>query len=87
MTNEKVLRREEWRYDNAHEYESNLICPYCDCEFDDYESWEITKYDCGDIECPNCGKFFHVEIRQITEFSTYKRYEDMPADWGKEDDE
>ena len=75
-------RQYDWEQDNEHLYESNIVCPYCDYEFDDYDSYSYVEEGDCDVECPMCDKTFKVEIKQTVEFSTHKRAEDMPKDWG-----
>lgn len=77
-----LFRRQiDWEADNEHCYESNIVCPYCDYEYDCYDSYSyIDEGDC-DVECESCGKKFKLEIHETVEFSTHKRVEDMPDDY------
>lgn len=82
ICDDRLDREFEWERDNCYEYCSNIICPYCDYEMDDYDSYSYVEYGSTDeCECPKCGKSFKLEIKQIVEFSTYRRVEDMPEDY------
>lgn len=52
-----------------HNYESNIICPYCD--FEDEDSWEVQESD-DNYECPACDKKFILEVEHKVEYSTKK---------------
>lgn len=81
ICDDRFHRELDWENDNAHEYESNIVCPYCDYEYSDYDSYEyINEGDC-DVECECCGNIFSLKIHRKVEFSTNKRSEDMPDDY------
>lgn len=75
----------EWQSENEHFAEDTIICPYCDYEYEDYDACE---YECSEdeIECPECGKKFDLEVRVTTEYSTKRSLCEMPEDYQGEDD-
>lgn len=56
----------------AHEYTKNIICPYCDYEFDDSESNEHDDDHRQEIGCHNCEKEFFLEVHINVKYSTIK---------------
>ena len=71
-------KKEEW--ENKHENETSVICPYCDYELSyEYGDREI-PYEEGDedIECPSCGKEFNCITEVTYSYTTSKleEYED-----------
>jgi DNA-directed RNA polymerase subunit RPC12/RpoP len=81
----QIDREYDWINDNAHEYENHIICPYCDYNYDDYDSYACWDGDDSEVECLACGKTFSLKVRQIIEFSTYKSAEEMPKEWEAEE--
>lgn len=77
----KQLDREiEWEMENEHYHESAIICPYCDYEYEQYDSY---YYDEGHdiVKCRACGKNFNLEVEEIRYFSTKRNVAEMPEDW------
>lgn len=72
----RIMR--EW--ENEQETDERMICPYCGDSISD--PWE---YEEGEIECPNCGRTFEVEISFVRTYRTRRRIEDMPDGWNGEE--
>lgn len=66
----------KWR--NEQFDEERLICPYCESSISD--PWEYDE-DVDEIECPECGRAFEVEITTVCTYRTRRRMEDMPDGW------
>lgn len=66
----------KWR--NEQFDEERLICPYCECSISD--PWEYDDEE-DEIECPECGRTFEVEITTVRTYRTRRRREDMPDGW------
>lgn len=66
----------KWR--NEQYAEERLICPYCESSISD--PWEYDE-DEDEIECPECGRTFEVEIATVYTYRTRRRKEDMPDGW------
>lgn len=70
----EALKRDGWpefiRNDNP-------ICPHCGCNCDisDNELWHLLEEGDHDIECPSCGKEFHVVTNVAYSFSTDEQEE------------
>jgi hypothetical protein len=50
-----------------HEYERDIICPYCDHKFSD--SWEYNEDD-EEVECVSCDKAFWLVVDVEVTYST-----------------
>lgn len=72
----KVHISYKWR--NEQFDEERLICPYCESSISD--PWEYDE-DEDEIECPECGRTFEVEIATVRTYRTRRRMEDMPDGW------
>lgn len=66
----------KWR--NEQLADERLICPYCEVSIGD--PWEYDEYE-DEIECPECGRAFEVEITTVRTYRTCRRREDMPDGW------
>lgn len=58
-------------YEDKHYNTSNIVCPYCDYEEEDW--WEVisdSDNDYENIECCECGREFEVSIHREISFST-----------------
>lgn len=66
----------KWR--NEQYSEERLICPYCESFIGD--PWEYDE-DEEEIECPECGRTFEVEIATVRTYRSRRRREDMPDGW------
>lgn len=82
---EKLIDRQiDWELTNEHHREYTVCCPYCDYEYEDYDS---QCYDEGEytVKCPVCGKIFDLEVVEIRLFSTKRNKCEMPEDWEGEE--
>lgn len=66
----------KWR--NEQFDEERLICPYCESSISD--PWEYDDEE-DEIECPECGRTFEVEITTVRTYRTRRRREGMPDGW------
>lgn len=67
---EKQEKRETW--ENKHEDCDTVICPYCDFEFESWDS-DIPHEDSEEeIECPKCDKTFNCTCSVSYSYSTSK---------------
>ena len=77
---ERIDKEVDWEHENEHYHERTIICPYCDFEYEDYDAWGFESSE-DEVECPNCGKHFDLEIQEIRYFSTKRSVCDMPEDY------
>lgn len=57
-----------------YSYNTNITCPYCDCE--DKDSWEQNEYLRDgeiEIECYECGETFYCEMNVSVTYTTNKK--------------
>jgi len=55
---------------NYHIYKSNIKCPYCDKDCEDYEHGATRGLETKvEFECEHCGKKFYIEVTIV--YSTY----------------
>lgn len=66
------------KWDNEQLAEERLICPYCEISISDPWEYDATE---DEIECPECGRTFEVEISTVRTYRTRRRREDMPDGW------
>ena len=50
--------------------EDNLICPWCDFAFEDYDACRYEEGEETEIECPECGRKFDLEVEIQRVYST-----------------
>lgn len=56
----------------SHEYENDIICPYCNYKFTN--SWEYNNCEADeDIECLSCAKAFNVSSNPSITYSSFKK--------------
>lgn len=79
-TCDECLRKAQISYKRRNEQfdEERLICPYCESSIGD--PWEYDDEE-DEIECPECGRTFEVEIATVRTYRTRRRMEDMPDGW------
>ena len=77
---ERISKEVDWESENEHYRERTIICPYCDFEYEDYDAWNFEGGE-DEVECPECGKRFDLEIQEIRYFSTKRSVCDMPEDY------
>lgn len=53
-----------------HKYTKDIMCPYCNHEVSD--SYEYNDYSDENIECPECGEEFYLEVYTEINYSTSK---------------
>ena len=51
----------------SHQFENEIICPYCNYKYND--SWEVRACE---EKCSSCDKLFQIETHHITEYSTHR---------------
>lgn len=84
---EKFQAEIEW--ENEQWKEDNIICPWCEDTFSDYEDMtQVTDNPYEDFEgtviCPSCGKKFELEIETKCNYTTRKPSEQFDYDeWCK----
>lgn len=76
----RFTKKIEWEMENEHWHENTIICPYCDYEYEQYDSY---YYDEGEdtVECLSCGKKFDLDVEEVRYFSTKRNVDEMPEDW------
>ena len=55
-----------------HESSDEIICPYCEYEFNDSFEIEGGEEDLGEIDCYNCDKAFSAQRNYSISYSTEK---------------
>lgn len=66
--------------------EDNVICPYCEYEYDDYDGYQFDEGNTEEVECLACGRKFNVEVEVRRTYSTKRSLSEMPENYGEEDD-
>lgn len=85
---DKELDRQiAWESEGETIEEDNVICPYCGYRYDDYDGYEFDEGKTEEVECPECGKKFDVEVEVKRTYSTKRSLCEMPEDWDGEEDE
>ena len=85
---ERISKEVAWESKNEHFREKTIICPYCDFEYELYDAYLYADEEkAEEIECPECGKKFDLEVEHITYFSTKRSVCEMPEDYEDGDDE
>ena len=82
---ERISKQVDWESENEHRREGTIICPYCDFEYEEYDAYAYEESE-NEIECPECGKRFDLEVENITYFSTKRSICDMPEDYGDDEE-
>ena len=79
---DKMDREIDWQSENEHFRENTIICPYCDYEYEAYDSYRYDEGEETEIECPECGRKFDLEVENIRYFSTKRSLCEMPTEKG-----
>ena len=77
---ERISKEVDWGSENEHWHERTIVCPYCDYEYEEYDAYSYEDSE-DEIECPECGKRFDLEVESIRYFSTKRSVCDMPEDY------
>lgn len=85
---DKRLSREvDWESEGKTINESNVICPYCEYEYDDYDGYQFDEGETEKVKCPACGRKFDVEVETQRTYSTKRSLCEMPENYGEEEEE
>ncbi len=85
---ERLLRKElEWGSEGETICEDKIICPYCNFEYEDYDSYSFDEGDNDEVECAECGRKFDLKVKVRRTYSTKRSLCEMPENYGEEDDE
>ena len=76
----------EWESEGETIRENNVICPYCEYEYSDYDGYQFDEGKTEEVECPECGGKFDVEVEVIRTYSTKRSLSEMPDNYGEGDD-
>ena len=68
-----------WEWEHEQLLEDNIICPYCGWE--DIDSWEYADGLIHEIDCPECGRTFNLDVEVEVKYTTTRREEDMPSSY------
>lgn len=81
----RFTKKIEWEMENEHWHENTIICPYCDYEYEQCDSY---YYDEGEdtVECLSCGKKFDLDVEEVRYFSTKRNVDEMPEDWNGDEE-
>lgn len=77
----------DWESEGETINKDKLICPYCECEYDDYDTYSFDEGDTSEVECDFCGKKFDLKVETRRVFSTKRSLCEMPENYGEEDEE
>lgn len=76
-----------WESEGETIQESNVICPYCGYQYDDYDGYQFDEGKTEKVECPECSRKFDVEVEVRRTYSTKRSLCEMPENYGEEDEE
>ena len=76
----------DWESDGETYDEKTIICPYCECEYEDCESWDFEDSE-DEVECLYCGRKFDLEIKVRRTYSTKRSLCEMPENYGEDGEE
>lgn len=76
----RISKEVDWESENEHWRKDTIICPYCDYEYESYDAYNYEDSE-DEIECPECGKKFDLEVENIRYFSTKRSLCEMPEDY------
>lgn len=74
----------EWESIGEHYREDEIICPYCECSYDDYDAWKFDEGKSPEVECEFCGKKFDLEVVVRRKYTTKRSICEMPDDFDPE---
>lgn len=66
--------------------EDELVCPYCQASYDDYDAYGFDEGRTTEIECSFCGRKFDLEVEVRRTYSTKRSLCEMPDGWSEEDE-
>lgn len=68
-----------------HEYTTEIVCPYCGCDFSDSYEHEPGNEDIGLIDCTSCDESFYATRNITIDYCTEKATKGTCSICGKED--
>lgn len=71
-----VKGKKEWDFSCKHENTSNIVCPHCDYEIEDWYEYVNDGDTDIDIECHNCNEEFNVQVEYSVSFTTSVKKDD-----------
>lgn len=74
----------DWESEGETIQEKEIICPYCEHKYDDYDAYAFDEGDHPEVECEICGRKFDLEIREVRTYSTKRSLCEMPENYGEE---
>jgi len=77
---ERISKEVDWESENEHWRERTIVCPYCDYEYEMYDAYNYEDNE-EEVECPECGKKFDLEVEHTRYFSTKRSVCEMPEDY------
>lgn len=83
---ERIQKEVDWESQGEKYKEYTIICPYCGYAYDDYDCWEYEDSE-DEVECPECGKHFDLEVYVKRSYSTKRSLCDMPDDYEGDEEE
>lgn len=84
---DKRLDKEmDWESEGETINEDELVCPYCQTSYDDYDAYGFDEGKTEEVECMFCGKKFDLEIRVQRTYSTKRSLSEMPENYGEDDE-
>ena len=84
---ERWSREYDWKSENETSNEKQLICPYCDHEYDDYDTYGFDEGETEEIECEVCGRKFDLIVEYVRLYSTSRSICEMPDDFQQSEED
>ena len=67
--------------------EDEIVCPYCNTSYEDYDAYAFDEGKTAEVECFECGRKFDLEVEVKRTYSTKRSLCEMPDDWNEVGDD
>ena len=83
----KLSQQMDWEIEGETIGEDEIICPYCNFAYEDYDAYSFDEGNTDEVECPECGRKFDLNVEVKRTYSTKRSLCEMPENYGEEGEE
>lgn len=87
VCDKRISREVAWESKGETWREDELVCPFCNTSYEDYEAYGFDEGTTHEVECLFCGRKFELEVETRRLYSTKRSLCEMPEDFDEEEAE
>lgn len=77
---EKHDKEFDYQYENEKYEEATIICPHCNYEYEDYETYRFDEGSEEKVQCISCGRKFDLEVENTRTYNTKRSVCEMESE-------